>query len=344
MDLKRNQNESKETLLDKSLFVKKDFDIKELVKAIDSDQINECYFDWHMYTDADIKKLNDFFDETIKTEKKIKVFLAIEKLVEAEFLNIKKYTNKNIDFILVFDSQSYSYNEYIVINKKLDELLKDTNSKMSPYEKYKIIYNEVRHLKPYKISDGHSNDIASIVKAKQQSCNFKYLLNNEYIDCQGYSLLLATLLNKVGIEATDFGFRVFDRNGEFLGGHARTLINLDDDKYDIHGLFISDATWEKDDNNLKYSLIPISSMREICYGPCNERILYDIDDPNELDERITNLPIGRDKTSKGTALEMISKIDHLEFEKLLTLDDKSFMNELKKYVYTRSCKCHNKAI
>ena len=50
-------------------------------------------------------------------------------------------------------------------------------------------------------------------------------------------------------------------------GHSRTLLHLDDDKYNIHGLFTLDATWDSSRKELssvtdKENLPQIRYMRE----------------------------------------------------------------------------------
>ncbi len=220
------------------------------------------------------------------------------------------------------------------LNIKLDSLLKDVSPTMTPYEKYQIIYDKVRYFKEYRIVEDTSTNLAAIVNAKNQSCNLKYILDNEYIDCVGYSMLLEILLNKVDIEASEFGFSVFDGYGNFIGGHARTLINLDDDKYNIHGIFVSDATWDREEE-IQFSLLPLSSMKTSIYGSCDETVLFDVDNIDNISDVINRLNIFYYTTPRDHIILMINKIDRNESEKLLKLDNQNFYEELIQYIHRR---------
>ena len=71
----------------------------------------------------------------------------------------------------------------------------------------------------------------------------------------------------------------------------RVLINIDDSKYNIHGIYVSDPTWdsENSEDNLKYSLLPISSMRDKRYSICEETILFDSSNQTEFSKNINEL-------------------------------------------------------
>ena len=329
------------------MFVKEDCNIEELVSSILNSKENELFFKWKIYTDENLKKLSDILDKLSKLDKPLKVIIGFNKVNEVQLTNIGKYTNNNLEFRISLDGFTYSYEEFKKIDNELNKLLEEVHEYMSPFEKYNCIYNKVRKYKEYKvIEQPHSNDfndflekLKEIVGNKNQSCNLKYILENEYMDCLGFSILLQTLLNKVGIESTDFGFEVYNYDGIFLGGHARTILNLDDDKYNIHGIFISDATWDSqnEDENLEYSLLPISSMREPIYSKCKETLLFDANDETEF---LNNLQIL--KKFKGIynltdeIIEMINAIDRKESSKLIKLNQNDFLVELKKYVLSRT--------
>ena len=132
-----------------------------------------------------------------------------------DLLSLEKYFGGNIEFSFGFDAVGYTYEELMDINSKLNSLLEGVEPSMTPYEKYQVIYDRVRYFKGYNIVENTNTDFATVFNSKYQSCNLKYILDNEYIDCGGYSLLLETLLNKVDIGAFSFGFHVFDHQGNF---------------------------------------------------------------------------------------------------------------------------------
>ena len=329
----KNQNKQEK---DNNCFVSTTFKTEEIIKMISDSSTKELIFDWDIYCDNDIKKINKLFKNIVEIGKPVKITLRLNKIIDFDLLGIQKYVGNNIDFNFSFDQQGYTYDEFLQLNKKLNIFLNDIYSSMTPYEKYMIIYDKVRKFKKYKVLDNDNFEISSIIKNKQQSCNFKYILDNDYIDCRGYSLLLETLLNKVGIEATAFGFDVYDGKGNILGGHARTLINLSDDKYDIDGLFISNPTWDKDDHNLKYSLLPINSMRETIYGNCNETSLFDFDETETTSSKISRLEKPYNKTLREVIIELVNKIDRNESENLSLLEDDVFISELERYIYEKN--------
>ena len=61
----------------------------------------------------------------------------------------------------------------------------------------------------------------------------------------------------VGVDTSyDLGFTKEDKPTN-IEGHARNIIKIDDDKYNIHGIFVADSTW---DNDLEKDLYNNSTM------------------------------------------------------------------------------------
>lgn len=315
-------------------FIKEDFVLEDLLHAINNDEISELYFDWKMFTNEGIEKINKLLENCLQINKPIKFIIRINKFRDFDLLNLEKYSGGNIEFSFAFNAFGYTYKEFMDMNSKLDSLLKDVYPSMTPYEKYQIIYDRVRHFKAYRIVENTNTDLATILNSKYQSCNLKYILDNEYIDCLGYSLLLEILLNKVDIGASEFGFSVFDNQGNFIGGHARTLINLDDDKYNIHGIFVSDATWDNGDE-LHFSLLPLSSMKASIYGSCDETVLFDADNIDNISDVINRLKVPYRIAPRDYIIWIINKLDRNESEKLLKLDNQKFNEELIQYIHRR---------
>ena len=167
--------------------------------------------------------------------------------------NILRLLPKNINLNIDNDDYIYNLNEYKLEEKKLDDMIsKIRNANLSPLETYLAVYDTVKKYKPYKESDNNPNE----------SRKLKYILsdNNPYIVCAGFSKLLTELLNKVNIPSKHISVMI-DTSYEkgmtveekviSYAKHARNLIKLDDDKYNIHGYYLADSTW---DNNTKYDL------------------------------------------------------------------------------------------
>ena len=81
---------------------------------------------------------------------------------------------------------------------------------------------------------------------KENKDESRYLHNivmTDYIVCVGYAKFMEQILKENGVRVIETGVTCDLGNGEY-GGHARNLVYLDDDKYDIHGIYAIDATWD----------------------------------------------------------------------------------------------------
>lgn len=65
------------------------------------------------------------------------------------------------------------------------------------------------------------------------------------IVCAGYANMLEQILKDMDdIKVGEIRVDCYDSNGNHLGGHARSIVELDDSKYNIHGMYVMDATWD----------------------------------------------------------------------------------------------------
>ena len=178
----------------------------------------------------------------------IKINISNRRLLKES--NLLSYTN-NIDLIISNCNYDYTIKEYLEEESRIDKLIEPIkNSNLSPFEKYLAIYNLVKQFKKY--NENSSN--------KKESRLLKYILDNEYIVCVGFSDLLTVLLDKVGIPVINAVIAIDDsyKSGftmdcipTKLTAHQRNIVKIDDDKYNIHGIYIADATW---DNNMTMDL------------------------------------------------------------------------------------------
>ena len=198
--------------------------------------------------------------------------------------------NKNIHLIIDNDFHDYSYDEYQNEENILDDLVKDIkNTDLTPLEKYIAVYNVVKNFKPYK-EDMNNKENARLIH--------KFLYNDKMV-CVGYALLLTTLCRKVGINCKKLDVSVdtsYDDNNiqearaTEWGYHARNLINLDDDKYDVHGIYVCDATWDNnlDEDYLNYAIKPIDSVNvsKRMFGLSNTLLILDVHNFKEYNDHI----------------------------------------------------------
>lgn len=175
------------------------------------------------------------------------------------YLKVDFYPEINIRSIDWTNAYLYTIDEYIKEEKVLNDIIKPlTNKNVSPLEKYLYIYNVVKNYKPYKESDD----------TPYESRTLKHILKNDYMVCVGYSVLLKVLLDKVNIRCKDLdvNYSLYNKDKIEFAGHQRNLVKIDDEKYNIHGIYVSDPTFDHDLNNDLY----INSLVMI-----NQRILLD---------------------------------------------------------------------
>ena len=161
--------------------------------------------------------------------------------------NLLNNIPSNINIQINNDLYEYDLETFKKDDDKLEALAKPIReSNLSPLEKYIAVYDIVKNFKPYKENEEDSD----------KSRYLRYILddNNEYIVCVGYAKLLRELLNRVNIPVKTINVSVdMKRDKDFdekkdnpLGGHARNMVKIDDDKYNIHGYYIADSTWDND--------------------------------------------------------------------------------------------------
>ena len=78
---------------------------------------------------------------------------------------------------------------------------------------------------------------------KDESRYLHNIVMTDYIVCVGYAKFMEQILKENGMKVIEAGVTCDLGNDEY-GGHARNLVYLDDDKYDIHGIYAIDATWD----------------------------------------------------------------------------------------------------
>lgn len=102
---------------------------------------------------------------------------------------------------------------------------------MSNLEKITLAYDYVKFFSYNETQSGKITDSRSIAKS--------ILTGN--IVCEGYSRIFCQLLNEMGISSN----LVFIKpNKKEKGGHARVILKVTDEKYNINDVFVFDPTWD----------------------------------------------------------------------------------------------------
>ncbi len=261
IDVYLEKNRNKELINDSRLlneYTKKDLEEKEKfsldISELSLEELKNIKFIKDNVKVSLLASHNEIYDDAYyqKCFEVLKTFKELGKNVNVDFRigtryglskyipELEKYTDYNLKVIC--DANFYTIEEYIHENEKFDKLVRDIrDSSLSPFEKYLAVYNIVKKFKPYKENDEDLN----------QSRDIRYIIDNEYIVCAGYSNLLVELLERVGIESSYYNTSVYgieNDKSKYLGGHARTIVNLKDEKYNIDGYYIADATWDNNDN------------------------------------------------------------------------------------------------
>lgn len=131
----------------------------------------------------------------------------------------------------------YNEHEDVLVDeylKTIDKLFKMKeyieHYSLSPLERLIYIYDMVKEriYKTSSVSNSCSRDLTKV-------------LNEEEIVCEGYSNIMTSLANFLGLNT----FVKIYHNLEKTDGHATVGVYLNDLKYDIHGVFECDPTWDR---------------------------------------------------------------------------------------------------
>ena len=181
----------------------------------------------------DISKLREIVSRIEKKTKIHKIVLKCENKTyeNAYYLNsiAKKYPVE----INYGDLHNCTVEEFLAMRETLDffnDLVQANN--LSPTEILMYAYDIMKTFR-YK-------------ENKEDKDKSRYLHNivmTDYIVCVGYAKFMEQILKENNIKAVEVGVTCDLGNNEH-GGHARNLVYLDDDKYDIHGIYAIDATWD----------------------------------------------------------------------------------------------------
>lgn len=183
-----------------------------------------------------IKKLSN-------ENKKYKIAIKVTNRQTLEDSKLLQNIPSNINIHISNNNASYTKTEFLEEERILNLLIDPIKtSNLSPLEKYIAVYNIVKKFKEYKENE----------KSPEQARILKHIINNDHIVCGGFSTLLQVMLQKVNIQSSIIYMEVEDKSDKKNhSGHVRNIIKIDDDKYNIHGIYLADTTW---DNNLKEDL------------------------------------------------------------------------------------------
>ena len=191
----------------------------------------------------------------------------------------------------IFDEDIITLERFLKEGEILQLMKNEINKpEYSPFEKFCAAFNLVKQYKEYKEN----------FDDKSASRNISKIIDNEYMVCAGYGNMFRELLNRIGIncmrvsinpdESYNDGFTMEEKPLEYAG-HDRTLVYIDDPKYNIHGAYFSDPTWDNDLEKDYYNHTLISfdktgNSKSLIKADQTE-FLLNAHDENEWHEKLT---------------------------------------------------------
>ncbi len=183
---------------------------------------------------------------------------SIGIIIERIELNVEKIDYTKID-----------YNPLNTIASTYDLKINYENYPLAEFEDFK---NMVETIKWYRsmIMDFDLSPLEKLMFAYDIMKTFKYhendsnknmarypdkILKSGDIVCVGYANFLKDILKGLdeGLMVNCSGVSAYDVKNNCFIGHERNLVKIDDDKYNIHGIYALDATWDSvlDDDKVK---------------------------------------------------------------------------------------------
>lgn len=206
-----------------------------------------------------IEDLKIIFSKLNQSKKKYNIDININNREILRQSNLLQKIPNNIKLTINASEHSYNYLEYLKEENKIEEMIAPVRrANLSPLENFLAVYDIVKNYKPYRDNVRLPKDAVILNRILSD--------NNEFIVCEGFARLLSELLTRVGIPSKCVNVYVDISNDRNFKGdrsklrndlHTRNLVKIDDDKYNIHGFYLSDSTW---DNNPQYNLYLNSLM------------------------------------------------------------------------------------
>lgn len=233
----------------KTLRISDKMDLTYLVEPNIKYSLRDDYEKNLQYRELSIRDVDNISDVlkivSLFKEKNIKVDRIVLHLKNKDYDNIYflKKIEKEYNFSIMYEGslESINLNDYIAMRETLRyyrDMILEAN--LSNLEKIMFAYDLIKSFKYKEVDDGVD---------KANSRNIHSIIREGNIVCVGYSVFFSQLLKELGIESYTFSTSV--PVGDRFAGHARTLVNVQDDKYHLDGFFAFDPTWDCDHEIVK---------------------------------------------------------------------------------------------
>lgn len=198
--------------------------------------------------------------------------------------------NLNVKFSIIDKGSYEDYRGLVESMKYYKKLITDYD--LSPVERLTFAYDLVKSF-TYKESPNEKNESRNPYK----------IIRSGNIVCAGYTALLEEIMSNIDdkVKIKDFGVSCYNEDGTLRAHHSRAMAKIDDDKYNIHGFYVLDPTWDnykvngkevlKEDYNAldlyRYFLVPVSEYKKVF--PNNSSVgVFDVNYRNLNDELVNN--------------------------------------------------------
>ena len=217
-------------------------------------------------------EITDYGNDSIVNS--FEIIDKIEKSIGSKIENIYYVTGNhdiiNIDMLkkletdhkvsIMYDKEIIcSIDDFLNMRHCINKILEPVKlQSLSPLEQTLLVYDIVKDF--YIVNHKY-------MKEKKVSRYVHRIFKVNELNCQAYATLYAQLLQELNIQASDYSLYSPLVEEIFLTqeNHARTMIHLVDEKYDINGLFSSDVIWDaikKSKNNYHYEFF-LTKVRHI---------------------------------------------------------------------------------
>lgn len=184
-------------------------------------------------TAPDIKTAKKVLDKFTSKYQMSSVELVLENKTYEDLNELEKYKDQTELIINYGDLYPTSYENFLSMRATIDwykELITQTN--LSPLEKTMYAYDIIKSFQ----YNEHPEDT-------KNSRYIPEIIESGSIVCVGYSNFLKEVLTELDIPCVACSVTCQDDLGNQIG-HQRNIVRIDDDKYNIHGVYVLDATWD----------------------------------------------------------------------------------------------------
>ena len=276
----------------------------------------------HLKTDnfIEIEKTASYLENKTNKISLYQVTLPTNKSYDGMVdLNFSLIADK-LDIKIAGNVHSSSIKDFLNMRKAFDFFISQLNShNLSTIEKIMYLYDITKSFQ-YNAEENNMDVFTSRA--------IESIFSTGYIVCVGYANILNQLLAGIGVNANRVSI-LSQQNHESLknedniiapleSNHARNIARIDDDKYDIHGVFSLDATWD----SLVPGITELDSYRFFLTPPSEYQKIYPNDSYPPIYSEYWGLLEGRENTYNKYSEKAIRK-----FKESMLLDDNDIYND-----------------